>query len=75
MTYFNQPPRDFFVMCEPYPQDLAKGICELLEKRSQWPQMGEHAKQWIESDFNWKKIAQTMKHHYEQLLKGKSDVE
>lgn len=75
MTYFNQPPKDFFVMCEPYPQDLAKGICELLEKRSQWPQMGGHAKQWIESDFNWKKIAQTMKHHYEQLLKGKSDVE
>lgn len=75
MTYFNQTSKNFFVMCEPYPSDIARGINELLEKRAYWPQMGIHAKQWIESDFNWEKITQTMKHNYEQVLKGKFNVE
>ena len=75
MTYFNYPPRDFFVMCEPYPYDIARGINELLNKKEQWSEMGQHAKQWVQSDFNWEKIVQTMKHNYEQVLKGKFDVE
>ena len=75
MTYFNQKPKDFFVMCEPYPYDIVRGINELLEKRDYWPQMGRHAKQWIKSDFNWEKIILTMKRNYEQVLKGEFNVE
>lgn len=75
MTYFNQAPKDFFIMCEPYSHDIARGIDELLVQKERWPEMGKHAQQWIESDFNWKKIAQTMKHNYEKVLKGNFDVE
>ena len=71
MTYFNQPGKDFFVMCEPYADDIAQGILECLDKKEDWPRMAENAKRWIAEEFNWERIVQSMIANYERVLRGK----
>lgn len=61
---------DFFVPCEPYPQDLAFGIDETLRHRGDWPQMGRSGRQAIEQHFNWPCIAREMITNYSRILKG-----
>lgn len=61
---------DFFVPCEPYPQDIAFGIEEMLRRRDDWPQMGQNGRQAIEQHFNWRSIAQVMIANYSRILKG-----
>ena len=61
---------DFFVPCEPYPQDIALGIQELLRRRGDWPQMGRNGRQAIEQHFNWRSIAQVMISNYSRIMEG-----
>jgi glycosyltransferase involved in cell wall biosynthesis len=61
---------DFFAPCEPYPQDVAFGIQEILGRRADWPQMGRNGRQAIEQKFNWRSIAQVMIANYSRILKG-----
>lgn len=69
-NYFNHD--DFYVPCEPYPQDIAFGIQEILGKRSYWQKMGLNGRRAIENKFNWKSIAQVMIKNYARLIKGDS---
>lgn len=65
MNYFHD--RDFFVRCEPYPQDLALGLQQLLARRSEWPQMGTRAQDLVSSEFNWSAIALQMISNYRRI--------
>lgn len=61
---------DFFVTCEPYPQDIAVGIQEILGRRADWKRMGGNGRQLIESHFNWHRVAQMMTANYRRILNG-----
>lgn len=59
--------RDFFVPCEPYAQDIARGIAALFDRRADWPGMGERARALCLDTFNWNAIAGSMVRHYERI--------
>ena len=61
---------DFFIPCEPYPQDLEFGLQEIFRRRGDWPQMGRRGRQAIERYFNWPSIAQEMITNYSRIRKG-----
>jgi glycosyltransferase involved in cell wall biosynthesis len=65
---------DFFVPCEPYPQDIAYGIERILGRRAEWPRMGSNGRQAIEQKFNWKSIAQVMINNYARISNGSRNV-
>lgn len=44
---------NFFVMCENYSIDMAKGIREILEKREEWGNMGINARSAYDKEFKW----------------------
>lgn len=59
--------RDFFVPCEPYAQDIARGILALFERRADWTDMGERANTLCLDFLNWKAIAADMISHYGRI--------
>lgn len=77
MNYYLK--HDFFVPCEPYAQDIARGIVALFDRRAEWPGMGERARVLCLDTFNWRGIAGSMAYHYERIqsaLKGnQNDLE
>lgn len=55
-------------LCEPEnPQDLAEKINKLLE--SNYVQMGNRSKEFVDQNFDWLKIAEQTLHEYKELLK------
>jgi glycosyltransferase involved in cell wall biosynthesis len=58
---------DFFIPCEPYAQDIARGIESLFERRSDWQDMGDRAHALCFERFNWTAIAGELSHHYERI--------
>lgn len=67
-NYFIQ--EDFCVPCEPYPQDIAAGIQEMLARRSDWPSMGANARRVIEQRLNWASITKVMIANYDRISEG-----
>lgn len=65
MNYFQD--RDFFVRCEPYAQDLARGLQQLLARRADWPMMGARAQELVATRFNWNVIASGMISNYRRI--------
>lgn len=59
---------DFFVLCEPYAQDIATGIQEAVQRRSEWPQMGRKGRIAIEQRFNWPSVAKAMTSNYNRII-------
>lgn len=66
MNYFQDS--DFFVRCEPYAQDLARGLQQLLARRSDWSMMGARAKALVAAKFNWSSIAGEMTANYRRIV-------
>ncbi|HEY6872883.1 MAG TPA: glycosyltransferase family 4 protein [Geobacteraceae bacterium] len=58
---------DFFVACEPYPQDIARGLEELLARRDEWPTLGRNARRMVEEKFNWPTITDVMIENYARI--------
>lgn len=58
---------DFCVLCEPYPQDLALGIEEIVRRRTDWPAMGQRGRRAVEDRFNWPSIARVMVDNYGRI--------
>lgn len=73
MNYFFQS--DFFVRCEPYSQDIARGMKEIFSRKDHWVSMGNNARNLIESDFRWDKIARSILIDYERIAVGNPDVD
>ena len=65
MNYFSED--DFFVRCEPYPQDIARGLEEFLARQSDWVIMGQNARRMVEQKFNWSMIADVMLENYSRI--------
>lgn len=62
--------RDFFVPCEPYAQDIARGIETLFTRRDDWPAMGARARALCEETFNWAAIAKLMAVQYRRIARA-----
>lgn len=62
---------DFHVTCEPYPQDIAVGIQEILSRHQDWTQMGRNGRQAIEENFNWRSITAEVINNYKRLVGAK----
>lgn len=68
-TYYTQ--YRFGLFCEPWPEDLARGIVEMLERKSEWPEMGSNAKRLVQASLSWERIAGQMINEYGRIV-GKS---
>lgn len=64
MNYFH----DFHVSCEPYPQDIARGLEEILSNETNWDLMGREAIHLIQSKLNWPKITKMMIDNYKRII-------
>jgi glycosyltransferase involved in cell wall biosynthesis len=60
--------RDFFVPCEPYVQDIARGIVTLFERKEDWPEMGSRARKLCLETFNWSTVAGEMVKNYKRIV-------
>jgi glycosyltransferase involved in cell wall biosynthesis len=67
--------KDFYVGCEPYSQDIAKGIDTILQRKADWKTMGNNARAFIDSELNWKSIAETMIKNYARIIRGEAYVD
>ena len=67
-NYFSKD--DFHVSCEPYAQDIAAGIEEILARQADWQRMGRNGRQAIAEHFNWQSIAQVMIANYSRIIKA-----
>lgn len=59
---------DFCVVCEPYSEDIARGIEKFFLREAEWPQMGLNARSLVEKQLEWSKIADTMIDNYKRIL-------
>ena len=60
--------QDFFVPCEPYAQDLARGLKALFARCEDWQAMGDRAHALCLDRFNWTSIAGEMAQHYKRIV-------
>jgi glycosyltransferase involved in cell wall biosynthesis len=51
MSYFYNS--GAFIMVEPDPNDIARGIIEMVNNRAEWPNMSQQAVNLVKSVFNW----------------------
>lgn len=65
---------DFFVPCEPYAQDIARGVQELYSRRNDWLTMGKNGRELIENELNWAKIAAVMIDNYQRITQDQNNV-
>ncbi len=60
----------FFVEIEPFPNDIATGIIEMINKKDRWLTMGAIARKLIESKFTWEHIVSQMVKHYQKVIQS-----
>ena len=68
MSYFHS--YDFFVRCEPYPQDIAIGIKEIFSRRADWASMGANGCNLVSSQLSWESITRNMILNYRRIISG-----
>ena len=56
------------VVCEPYPQDIARGLEELLSIKELWGIMGKEAQQLVQKELNWEAITSIMIKNYKRII-------
>lgn len=62
--------QSFSVICEPYPQDIARGIEELFGLRTKWNVMGKNAQALVEKELNWINITNIMIENYNRIIEN-----
>jgi glycosyltransferase involved in cell wall biosynthesis len=68
MNYFSS--YDFFIRCEPYPQDIARGLEEAFARRLDWNDMGQNAYNLMNTAFRWDNIAKEMIANYRRIAEA-----
>ena len=63
--YYNQ---DFYIMTEPFPEDIAFGITHLVENKNKRKLLGENSKKMIETVFNWDVLIEEYIKMYKTML-------
>jgi len=59
----------FFVMCEPYPQDIYRGLIELFALKNKWKEMGLISRKIVEEKLNWQSIVDELIKNYKRIIK------
>ena len=59
---------DAFEMVEPWPDDIARGIQEIIKKKNKWPSIGLNAQRLVEGVFNWDRIAEKLTEVYKTVV-------
>ncbi len=59
----------FYIKCEPYPDDIKRGLLEILSLEEQWDSIGQMAQDMIKSRLNWDSISDVMIENYQRLVK------
>lgn len=70
MTYYFK--NEFFSMVEPWPDDIARGIVEIINNRKQWKKMGSNARKLIVDEFSWERVNERMLEAYERIINSKN---
>jgi glycosyltransferase involved in cell wall biosynthesis len=70
MNYFHN--FKFFLRCEPYAQDIARGIEEIFQQKSGWSAMGSNARKLVEDHLQWEKITKGIIKDYQRISKGRT---
>ena len=60
----------FNVRCEPYAQDIAFGISELLRRRDEWSTLGGNALRIVKEKLSWTAAAEQHLKHYSRIVRG-----
>lgn len=58
----------FYIMCEPYPQDLCRAITEFISLGSQRNNLGTKSIKLLNEKLKWDKIVQVMIANYERII-------
>lgn len=62
---------DFFVDFEPTPEDIARAIAVMFERRAEWREMGQNARRVVERELSWPAIARVVVSNYARILEEK----
>lgn len=68
MKYLSEEP--FYLMCEPYSQDLSYAIQHFLENPNEMKRFGANAKLVCEKELHWSSIAENMINNYKRITKS-----
>ena len=58
----------FSVICEPYAQDIYRGLEELFSLQDSWKEMGMKSKDIVNEKLNWKAITDVMIDNYKRII-------
>lgn len=73
MNYFYD--FDFFIRCEPYPQDIARGLQEIFKRQDEWQLMGNNASKLVGSELCWDSITKVMLSNYKRIVESNNNVD
>ena len=62
----------FYLMCEPYPQDLARELEFFLAHLDDMPALGKQAQKVVEENLYWNDIVKKMIANYKRIIASKS---
>lgn len=57
-----------FIMVEPVPDDLARGIVAMIDRMAEWDAMSARAVDLVRTEFNWERSAKRMLEEYGRIL-------
>ena len=60
---------NFSVTCEPYAEDIYRGLEELFSLKKEWKEMGIKSRQIVEEKLNWEAITEIMIVNYRRIIK------
>lgn len=66
MKYISEQP--FYLMCEPYAQDLAHSLERFLSNPEERVALGKNAQKVLEQELHWSKIAENMISNYKRII-------
>lgn len=66
MSYFYDS--GAFIMVEPDPQDIARGIIEMINKRDEWSSMSQKAVNLVNEVFNWDIVVEKLLVEYKNCI-------
>jgi len=69
MSYFYNS--GAFIMVEPDPKDIARGIIEMVNKRGEWPSMSQQAVNLVTYVFNWDVVVKKLLVEYKNCIEYK----
>lgn len=61
----------FYLMCEPYPQDLSRALEYFLDHIQDMPKLGQTARMVLEENLHWKQIVKVMIDNYKRIINTK----